>query len=409
MPHRRIAASPHRRIAASPHRRIASLTLVLTVFSVVSCSTDSATGVVTAIEPPQLSPAVSRSSTVNQYELAASLLASALESEAFRTALRDDFRNSPFSEHKLLLSRAFGTADGLAGTLLGETDAQLYEALATVAMGTAIEISIPGSDARRTWRPSQPLPVYAYSGRNGGAITRVSDNGRLSQIPISTIDYAPMLLVAPAEQMARRSNFVMSTTAMIEGPNESQLGAVRLVSTPFGLREVASTTPILARLEACEDWTCDPGNGGGSGPQDTTFLKELRIFDVVDNGMPWTDNEFEWHSLYTVGGVATAYNVLRITGIPKDYYANYSGVILITQKPSITAGAVIYVNVIETDTFGNDTFGPTIVLTNPTNYFPNPLYSAGADRCAYALANFGLPCVSGGVQYKETNQNFFYN
>jgi hypothetical protein len=210
--------------------------------------------------------------------------------------------------------------------------------------------------------------------------------------------------------MARRVSSQTPEGDAIQARGESQIGIARLVQTPFGLREVAGRPADIASILSCED---DPsaceGGGGGSPPADTTFLSHLVVLDVVDNGQPWQTNEFEWRALYVVNGTPTDYSVLRITGIPKDLVAIYNAV-LILRKPSPSLGAVISVNVVETDAFGDDTFPPTITLSDPSNYFPAVEHRRGADKCLYAQATFGFPCYPAlNNPYRETNQQFRFN
>jgi len=346
------------------------------------------------------------------YELAGKILAKAVLDIGFRRALRDELQASPFSEHKIVLQRLVDPSKPAASALRA-IDAGSLAALTDIVNSSGpIEVSIPGDEARRAWRPTETLDVVAYNGRNSQSVTRWSGSLLASTVPVQSLKPTPLLLVAPAEPMARRRQTVSAAGEAIQAAGESQVGISRLVQTPFGLREVFAIPANVASILTCEDdpAACEGGGGGGPPPAtDTTFLLHLVVLDVVDNGMPWQTNEFEWRALYVVNGVSTDYSVLRITGIPKDLVAFYNEV-LITRKPSSTANAQILVNVVETDAFGDDTFPPTITLNNSQNVFPPTEYRRGADKCWYAQTTFGFPCYpANNNPYRETNHQFRYN
>lgn len=266
------------------------------------------------VAPP--STAVAASAPFN-VDAAASLVALALRDDAVRLGLRDVLRQSPYVEHKVRLTDVLRSETGAAliasaARASGRPEAAIRSAFASLP---ELDVYMPGSAFRQSWRGSPDIVVAAAVGRDlrsvrgywvasGETVTVNNGPGVASAMRPTT------LYLAEVETRFKRLDAMLrparahAAAAAIEDPGEASIGAAYRIWRGTESRDVSlalNAAGVVTMDEpACNPETaidaCDPAGGTGGGSAPVAYLAYVEIQDVCDNLDCSQNNEFEWHT-----------------------------------------------------------------------------------------------------------------
>ena len=214
--------------------RGALMPVILLMLTLLSCSRETATAPgapKTADDAAEVGP------------LAARAIALAMAEPQIRQQILGDMRDSPFSEHKLVLQDYFATTAGArvldAIQRAGIDSDKLRSA---VQDARRIQFYVPSTDQRSSWQGTADVLVVANLTRqvptagfapSGEAVPIALGKGMPSGV-------GALFVLQGAEPMFHRWSGPTAATATIQQPDETQIGSGRIVQDGSG--HVISTT-----------------------------------------------------------------------------------------------------------------------------------------------------------------------
>ena len=253
--------------------------------------------------------------------LAARAIASALAEPAIRQQILGDLRDSPFSEHKVVLQDYFGTPGGVrvldAIDRAGIDADKLRRALADVHR---IQFYVPSTAQRSTWKGTDDvlvlanltseMPTMAFA-PGGVAVPFALDKGKLPS------GVGALFLLQWAEPMFHRWSGPTAATETIQKPDESQIGSGRVVRDASG--HVVSTT------DDTPAGTSDVAASAAFEEPAGTYLTYLENrAGICDNLCIGGEHlEFEFRS--TASDNPTTYVSSQLSGIGTDAGSQWQG------------------------------------------------------------------------------------
>lgn len=214
-------------------------------------------------------------------------LAMALGSTSLRSALRDELRASPYSEHKIELADLVSSArTGAIVSELARLSGSTPRDIATL-IGTQppADLYLPHRDERTSWTPAAPLIVV--DARGSSSIAYLADG--------STVDFDPstgrvpgvaVLVLDDPEPKFHRLESVAVKGEAVQSPDESDLGAGLSREDGETMDLMGSSEMVGALATGMQQAECLDCGGDGGGdlppgsrvdPEDYTSLLELYV------------------------------------------------------------------------------------------------------------------------------------
>ena len=412
-----------------------NLAALLTVSVVAACSSDKVTGVQT---PGLASILVPQTPQELSADLVARGFAAAMSDASIRMAVRDAMRASPLTEHKLGLQEFLQTPTGAAlaaaaAAKLGVTAAEFATAVSALP---AMDFYIPDEVARKTWKAGADVRVGYLLDENGETAPAYDRAGIVSRFidGLGTAGKASFLIERAERKGRRIAPQPLVPGDVIQDANDGIIGGSIVEYLPDGttketeLADIYATGPVTRDLNSLTDLktsrfsiprplflvadcdpdakTCDGGGGGGGAPPDTSYLWDVEVIHVCDNGLCDQTNEFEWHTYYSSNSGSTWSDRLdiRIEGIPSTYEAIY-GYIAIFKKPTYT-NELLTTDVIETDDLsGTDHFTPSPIYNALEYYVMKP---EGAYMCGFYPRYHNAPEDCQQFPWSQVQQSFVW-
>jgi hypothetical protein len=351
-----------------------------------------------------------------------------LQDPALRRALKDEFRASRVTEHKLELQPFLATPVG--GRLLTASASAVGLTPATFAAMTArvptLDFYVPRRQDRRTWNGAGQVVVLgtAADGDDVSAISGYRTTGAAITFTARDLGRGPVvLLLHPAESKGIRADAQPDVPgAVIQDANDGQL-SVRVVQTlPNGDSVVTPLTTLRGSgiavrygdRSGAESAALAPGD---VMPQSTTgrtglWVHEAYIIGVCDTwSCPLNGNEFEWKA-FPQCGVCRGATTIGVDGVDADDFITISR--QIDRFPPSNYSQGIRIEVYEMDYGADDLFGRQVLTgTNAPINFANPsagtftrFFELGANRCGYNPRPSECGVNGTYPQWKETNTSF---
>ena len=383
--------------------------LLVVLVGVTACS--NATDPTLASLSRNVTPAAVTSKPASTLDSVAWAFAQGLRVPETRRMLRDEFRRSRLTEHKLDLQAFVATPSGqvfvsAAARASGIPQADLASMVARLP---AMDFYVPSRHDRRTWNGAGQVVVLAAAGGDHARTLAYTTNGAAVVWDASDFGRGPVgILISAAEPKGIRADAQPDTPGeVIQDQDDGELSVTHIEILANGdsiVRPVSSLRNSVGRLGAVRHAIANVG-GFGAGDIATsssaTYVWNMVVLNVCDNNNCAEGNEFEWKAWPKCGVCVGEYKT-RVQGIPStvDQFLN---VYLLPFTPGISNG--IDVQVYETDSGGDDFFGGynlnagNTAPTGVTNYF-----HAGANRCGTPLPGFNTACPS---SWSETNTRYF--
>ena len=318
-------------------------------------------------------------------DLVARGFAAAMRDPAIRLAVRDAMRASPLTEHKLLLHEFVKTPTGVALVAAGADKLRISpdEFADALSQLPAMDFYVPSQTGRRTWKGGSSVRVGYLLDKRGERARAFDHSGAPTRLVqgMATPGSATFVLQA-AERTARRIGPQASVPGdAIEDANDGTIGGSIVEYLPDGTTRETQLADIYALAPGAGATTgtgaprmlgsnaaatrmfvpgparmnplpCHPdcGSGGGGGaPPDTSWVWEVEVISVCDNGQCGETNEFEWHTYWSGNNGSTWQNRLdlRVVGVPHTW-AGIFGFIAIFRSPN-AANEKLQSDVVETD------------------------------------------------------------
>jgi hypothetical protein len=320
--------------------------LILAAAALAGCS-DSYTP--TAPRPDGVRAAFAESSLDANAQDIAHAIARAMNRQDVRIQIRNAFRASRVTEHKLVLQEFVHTPAGrhlvrAAAEASGTTPAAFE---ARIAALPELDFYLPFRAHRASWRGTGDILVGAtFTPKEPVLLTYGTDGTATALDSREGIPSRPMIVLHPAEQKSLRFH-----------PQPDTRGDV---VQDFRDGELSGS------VDQGEDMTtldCDPyartcfsvGGGGTTAPADTTLVKDLWI--NYTDGFGWAgSNEVELRTTFYRNGAVIASKTARFEGISNNtwYHPN---ALLIYQRPIEGSADYFRIRVVETDNFDSDDKG----------------------------------------------------
>src|SRR5205809_555405 len=285
------------------HLRTASVTLFAILSAIISTACDRNT--TTALEPvePSAAPTIG--------PLAARAIALAMAQTPIRAQVLIDLRDSPYSEHKVVLQDYLRTSGGQR--LLGAMDragidtASLHRTLQDTPR---IQFYVPVAAQRASWRGTPDVLVVPNLTRETSDIA-FTPTGATQQLDLAKgppSDTAALFVLQWAEPMFHRWAGRTAATETIQDAGEPQIGGGTVERDASGriLRIIDDTRDVAHGLHVM--------NQEGMSVPAGTYLTSLANLNVCDN-VNCDGLEIEFRS--TVYGTADRYVSAQLTGIGK--------------------------------------------------------------------------------------------
>lgn len=327
-------------------RMLRPFLLGLSAATLVGCS-DAYTP--TAAGPDGTRPAFAESSPDATAQEVAHAIALAMSRQDVRVQVRNAFRASRVTEHKLVLQEFVHTPGGrhlvrAAAEATGTTPAALEARIATLP---ELDFYLPFLEHRTSWRGTGDVLVGAtLSPEEPVLLTYGTDGTAMALDSRVGIPSRPVIVLHPAEPKSLRLH-----------PQPDTRGEVIQDFTDGELSVSVDPGEEMTTLD-CDPYarTCfDVGGGGGSTSADTTLVKDLWV--NYTDGFGWAgSNEVELRTTFYRNGAVIASRTARFEGIANStwYYPN---VLLIHQRPIEGSSDYFRIRVVETDTFDSDDKG----------------------------------------------------
>lgn len=377
----------------------------------------------TGPQSPMVEPSVASLALDDQSLTLARALALGMNDEGVRSAVRVAMRMSPLTEHKLVLQEFIATPSGDA--LLRSSAARSGTPVETLRMLIKslphLDFYMPGREHRRSWKGERAARVAVTLARDSRHAMSNPANGDASLQQTPQFWAQPVFLLHPAERKSRRiAPRSLGPGLTIEDSDDGQISGTIVDYLPDGTSRVTELADYFAArplflLEPCDPVTAiEPcpseeigGGGGGTLAGDTTYLRDIVILGVCDNGNCDEGNEFEWHTYFSAdsGRTWTDRRNIRLEGIPSDYAATVNIAAVLKEPRGLRE--LITTDVVETDFWSpDDHFDPSPVWRYDEN---GRLKSEGDLRCnpprinQYGDFTCGVPPLN--YFWREVNQS----
>lgn len=278
-----------------------------------------------------------------------------------RAGIRNAMRQSPYTEHKLVLQEWAATPAG------ARTIDAIARAAGVDATGVAQLIQrVPAMDFylafrqhRLNWRSTADVVVVATLDPDEPEVTGYDTRGEpRAYRRADGVPQGAMLMMHPAERKGLRMN-------------RQPEGGGDVVQDPTD-GELSSATMSLEEDPCASPWAidCPPpggGGGGGGGTPNGTYMEGFWFTQEADT--EWGDEELEFRATLKnsgCGGCTEATHTLRYEGINAGGdYAKYWDKFNAFFPLRITSSSRwMEVRLYETDTFADDSFGERTWMYN---------------------------------------------
>jgi hypothetical protein len=280
-------------------------------------------------------------------------IALAMADTQMRMQILTDLRNSPFSEHKVILQDYLRTGGGRhvlaaierAGMNSADLDRLLRDA-------PPIQFYVPISEQRWSWRGTPDIIVVADLGREDAV--GFAPSGSAQQMPSRdglAKEFGAVFVLQWAEPMFRRLSGPTGATETIQLEGESQLGRGTIERDAAG------------RIVRMKDATSNSGPALVIAPYDQSVPAGTYVDYVGNNGVcdhiTCDHLELEVYSQNQNG----SYTSEALTGIgaPEGSWSGWWTIHTLRATPTVPINVWVY----ETDTDGNDEFYCSASETSP--------------------------------------------
>jgi hypothetical protein len=378
---------------------------VVALTGVVSCKPD-------VFEPRSgatIAPDAGLTSDAVTADLVSKAIAAGLRDPSQRHALREAFRASPLTEHKVVLQDFIQTPTGqsLLRSASEASGIAIQNLSAAIASLPPIDFYVSSRKHRREWDGNSAVVVGAAMGAWRAEVNGYSQAGNPWLVTQQNWERGPVvILMHPAEAKSTRVGPQPSQPGdAIESPGERTLSAT-LASGGGVLGTSASASLNVDGLSPRRLDECGDNCGGSMTPTDTTFLEFLVIIGVCDNGNCSEGNEFEWHTYFSTnsGSTWTDRTDLRIEGVPSNIEQTIH-LPAIFKKPR-SSTQMIQSDVVETDFWsGDDHFGSPQWHYSESGF----LKSEGSTRCGWPKYYGGYYDCGTPYFWSEVNQSMLWH
>ncbi len=292
----------------------------------------------------------------------------AMEADSIRLLVRDAMRESPVSEHKLVLQEFVRTPRGLrvmaVAASAGDQDPEQLEA--DIAHLPPLDFYVPAREHRLSWKGTKDIavganvdveaPLIGYT--TAGVAENIDRRAAASNLTFVVLQPAEHKSQRVAPQAARPG-------AVIQDPDDGENSGSLTIRYPDG---TSTTTEFaeLAQFAQCTPETCPEGGGGGGGQPGSvpTYVKRIEIYEMCDNANCSEGNELHF--------VATATNGTTYELVKDDLHplTNYN-VNLWQLGVSPASGFFVDIRVRETDAWPNGDDHLSYVTYSP-NFVGDP-------------------------------------
>lgn len=296
-------------------------------------------------------------------------LSGMLESGAARGVLHGALRESPFSEHKLVLQELFNTNRGRELLAQIEVESDREQFTAALQHIPFMDLYLPFQSHRKVWASSTPIRVgYTTHPNNSFALVSLPSGGWQHVTSIAAENEGPLLLLHPAEPKHYRIDRGDSYAGpAIEAPLASAIGGAYVQKAADGsiisvteLADLVAEGEFMVSLDCSSPeplQPCDDQGSGGSMQQGVRLTYAyLHFGDGIGSA------EVEW-TLWDNNHLAPGHTV-RVTGLDKNTPYNFAVPKLYWGDPypyvSYPAGGYLQfgnLSVVETDAFSDDFWG----------------------------------------------------
>jgi hypothetical protein len=335
-----------------------------------------------------LGAVVSEGSAMAPEQRLARAVALALSNAGTRQSVMEALRNSPLTEHKLVLQDFLAGPTGRAFAAAAERVAGLAPGEVTrIATGLPrLDLYVPSRYDRLSWRSSADLVVAADldDDLSSSVAYDLAGNALVYQ-SAATMGRRPLLRLQREELKAVRLRpQAIGLGDVIQDAADGELSGRYVLRGSQSTLVVDLSDPLLGQkiaafrranslnsvstLCAPEDIQCG-GGGGGGAPVDTTFLWRFRTLSVCDNNDCNQGNEFQFGAVFHPnGGSGTVSAALEIFGVPSAHDVVYARPLIFAEAKTQTD--YIRVNVREYDTWPNadDNWDPDPFVQLRHNY-----------------------------------------
>ena len=348
-------------------------------------------------------------SPAQQAQVVARGIAAALERPNLRAQLRNDMRDSRWTEHKLVLQDYVATPHGAdlvtaAARELGVTPAALG---ATIAALPRLDFYLPFRPNRLAWRGSPDLLVAAAFEKMAPTIDAFDTRGATHTLRLADGAPArPLILLGPAEPKGELAVGARAGAETIEGPGENgTTGITNFEGFPNG----SGPTLVQRMAVVCDQPDGCPDAGGSSPappppPPPPTSGIYITHYNIQKGDGWWGGLEMQFHSKMAVPADLSAYpriiyfeqcpaGTVYQSGVHED--VGWDGSLYLSAPYTYcysTHGTPIYlVQIEEIDgglTLGNDDYGTrfyNVPGNNPygATFGPVMEFYDGTSRTAY--------------------------
>jgi hypothetical protein len=326
----------------------------------------------------------SRSATSDGDDVAVAL-ARALAQPGLRARLLQEFRASPWVEHKLVLQEFITTPTGKKLVEAGAeaVGSNVSELTAKINSLPSLDFYVVGDANRRTWTGGAQVAVALTLDMSRQPTTAYTTTGSVAYHDArpGTGSGLVMLLLHPAEPKGRRMKPQAAVNGnVIQDADDGDIGVQYIRRLGNG-----DSVVVDLRQDKTGKWVTWPRDGSAgtdvtvmSVPRDTspwtppptyptTYVSWIVVRSVCDFDCN-TGNEFEFRATErSITGIAQLGGTARITGINsgEGSYTTWTGPAVPMIGTSVNGdGRTIDVDVVETDGFPNpdDNFDPNPVL-----------------------------------------------
>ena len=239
--------------------------------------------------------------------LAARAIALAMAEAPVRRSILNDLRDSPFSEHKIVLQDYLTTASGkelLAAMERAGIDAEVIRT--GLQSAPRIQFYAPVTAQRVAWRGTPDILVVPNLGAEPPDIGFTPTGTRALDIARGLpSDLVAVFVLQVAEPMFRRWAGPTAATETIQLPDESQVGSGRVV------RDAAGTA--IANIDDTPEGASGVQRSVQAAQAPGTYLTTLANYGVCDNQCIGEHLEFEFRS--TASDNPNLYTSALLTGI----------------------------------------------------------------------------------------------
>jgi hypothetical protein len=372
------------------------------------------------------SPSIAAPATANEQsaDFVARAFALAMNDAAVRVAVRDAMRASEVTEHKLVLQDFARTAAG--EMLLTEAAARTGVLPADIQQKIAglppLDFYLPSQAQRRAWNGGPTTRVGYFLNHDASTARAYNLTGEFAALLDGKQATQATFVLQLAERKSRRISPQPRFPGMaIEDANDGTLSGSLIDHLPDGTARVTELADLVGLAPPSLSLSkgqvpgprfiqiggprffvpCDPDCGGGTGaPPDTTFLENVIVIDVCDNGNCLEGNEFEWHTYFSNnnGATWTDRHDLRVEGVASDVNETWH-VPALFRKVHDPNNEMIQSDVVETD------------FSTPDDHFGSPQWHQSDD--GYIKTEGELRCdpthyAPNGTPYECAQPPYYY-